>query len=174
MEATTQAYGVYSGQAVQLKAELEKAETAVAEFKQKHGFVDLAMEKATTLQNADRLKSLLDGIQGGGAEPVAAPVGENESNAVAEGGTGGNDLARLVSRVNELRLERTRRAAMYAPGHVKLDEIQGQLAAAEGLLGSKVKWVREAIYRYRARSKALDAIQPEFNRLVRDASVPGG
>ncbi len=167
MEAASQAYQVYSGQAAQLKSDLEKAEQAVAAFKLKHGFVDLASEKTTLLQNADRLKSMLDGIQGG----EAVSSGTSETTGANEGGTGSNDLARLVSRVNELRLERTKRAAMYAPGHVKLDEVQEQLAAAEQLLGNKVKWVREAAAGYLARSKALDGIQPEFNRLLREAAV---
>lgn len=169
MEVASQSYEVYSVQAAQLKTDLELAEQAVATFKLKHGFVDLVSEKATLLQNADRLKSMLDGIQSGGGPGVALAGAADAASTDAV--TGSNDLARLVSRVNELRLERTRLAAMYVPGHVKLDEVQGQLAAAEKMLANKVKWVREAAAGYLARSRVLDGIQPELNRLMREAAV---
>lgn len=170
MDAISQAYEVYNSQANQLKSELEKAERAVSAFKVKHGFINLASEKATMLKNADRLKSLLDGIEGGNT-PEPEAVEDGDAINPIQDGVGGNDLARLVVRVNELRLERTRRSAVYADGSVKLDEIQTQLAAAEQLLNNKLKWVQSAAQKYHARSKVLDALQPEFDHLTRDVAM---
>lgn len=170
MDATTQAYSVYNEQANQIKSQLENAVTALSNFKIKNGFVDLATEKVTMLKNADRLSALLDGIEGGDISSISSTE-DSDLDSPLQTSIGGNDLARLAGRVNELRLERSRRGAVYVNGNIKIDETQAQLSSAEKLLAEKIRSVRAAANNYRARSKFLDSLQPEFDRLTREVNM---
>ncbi len=157
MDSASLAYSIYREQASQLNSELKDGEQAIAQFKVKYDFVDLSAEKATLLRNIARLTAVLDGLQSNSGVDLAENSNDN--------------FARLVSRVDDLRIESERRSALYQSGHVKLDEINMQLKMADQLLAKKVTIIRKAVAGYQARSKLLDAVEPEYNRLLREEAV---
>lgn len=160
----------YSAQSAELRTDLAKREAAVVQFKQQYQFVDLEKEKLEALDNYQRLKNTLDGVLDVNiSTEIQLPVTAGPAAASIGGGT--DDAAELASRVNQLRIELQGRSAIYAAGHVKLEEIQDQLKITEQLLNKKIRNIIASANRYWERSRTLDALTPEYNRLRREVEV---
>lgn len=173
MDAYAGAYEFYRKQTQDLLAALEQSEAALGSFKKRYAIVDLDAEKGMLIQKVERLASVLEGVpsQGEAYAPKVSAKGTDAKNADSGVGMSGGELAQLAGRLNELRLERARRASLYENGAPVVEEVDNQIAKAEAILRRESANLRALIARHRERLNTLDAIEPQLRQLQRDVAA---
>lgn len=187
VNAFSEGYGFYRKQADELLSALRVAEGELAEFKRKHAVIDAPAEKAMLMQKIERMTSVLEGtLPHHAVDSAPVPVG---TGAGSEAGLGrglvvpirdtranlaGNELSQMVARLNELKLEKIRRASLFEPTTPMVQEIDNQVTSLERMLDSEVRQMRGLINAYKARLTALDGAETDLFRLQRTVAIGEG
>lgn len=184
VNAFSEGYAFYRRQADELLVALRNAEAELAAYKRRHAVIDAPAEKAMLMQKIERMTSVLEGTlprHAMEAPPVAVGTAAGTA-ARSEAGAGrglamplqdtraslaGNELSQMVARLNELKLERIRRASLFEPETPLVQEIDNQIASLERMLDAEVRQMQGLINAYKARLASLDAAETELFRLQR-------
>ena len=161
LNLASQQYMYYQRQTEQQREILAEAETHLAKFKVKHGVVDLATERQMLQREIEDLRLVFNATYGG------LPSANNVRGIT----TGSNEPPQLTTRLNELYLERAKRAITYQPDHPRVEEINSQIAKAETLLNQQSQRIGSLIERYKTRLNTLGTIEPELKQLQRQTKL---
>ena len=180
LHALSESYEFYRRQADDLAASLRVAEDALGQFKHRHALIDAPAEKTMLMQKVERMTSMLEGSLpsltagaaplpvnlAGAGEPamgrgLITPLGDTRARLA------GNELSQMMARLNELRLERVRRAGLFEPGTPLLDEVDNQVRSLERTLDDEVRQIRKLVGAYQARLRLVDSLETELFQLQR-------
>jgi uncharacterized protein involved in exopolysaccharide biosynthesis len=187
VNAFSEGYGFYRKQADELLSGLRVSEAELAQFKRRHAVIDAPAEKAMLMQKIERMTSSLEGsLPHHAVDAAPVPVGTAAGSDAGSGrglvmpirdtraNLAGNELSQMVARLNELKLERIRRIALYEPTTPMVQEIDNQVVSLERMLDSEVRQMRSLINAYKARLAALDGAEAELFRLQRAVTIGEG
>lgn len=168
-------YEFYQRQTEMLKGEVGVASDTLLKFKSRHHLVDLQAEKNMLLQRIDSLSSILDGAN----LPVPGNPQHNTENPDMQGLTepvkmtpagipqSNGDILQLATRLNDLKIELSRRKVLYESNHALIRELETQITSISEILKKQVTHLVVTINSYKQRLALLDQLEPELNRLTR-------
>lgn len=168
-------YEFYQRQTEMLKGEVGVASDTLLKFKSRHHLVDLQAEKNMLLQRIDDLSSILDG----GNLPVSGNTQHNTEHTDTQSLTGqikptqvgipqsNGDILQLATRLNDLKIELSRRKTLYESNHALIRELETQITSISEILKKQVTHLVVTINSYKDRLALLDQLEPELNRLTR-------
>jgi uncharacterized protein involved in exopolysaccharide biosynthesis len=161
-----ESYGFYLEQAGKAKQDLDLAEAALGELKNRHRFTDLEREKALLLERVETLSGLVDGtpLRVSGAGAAGDSQGASET-------LGAPQLSALRSQLAGLRIELAKTRISYKPGHRQVRELQSQIAAVEQTIAGEMDQLEGKLASYRERLHALESVHTEFNRATRNLEL---
>ncbi len=176
--------GMLLRQADTVRGELDVAERELFDLRARHGISDLAGEKSDLLERINRLTTVIEGV--GEAAPAAAGVAVAVQPRRAPGterslidvpdneainSAVGSQLVQLRAQLNSLRVSRAGLAAELSSEHPRLLSLDQQIASTEQLLRRELTALKQTIAGYRTRLNTLTAVEPELQRLQRNASM---
>jgi len=184
LNASSERYEFYRKQSEQLAETLHESETGLAKFKAKNAVIDFQSEKSILIQKIERLTSLLEGVHPSGVVDLSTAVVEREAGtdrAEMRGLTaplpdvgaslGNNEMSQLMGTLNQLKLERARRGTLLNQDDPRVQELDNQIALAEGILAKQIAKTTKLISLSKARLAVLDRIEPELRQLQRDVAT---
>lgn len=184
LNALSERYEFYRKQSEQLAETLHESETDLAKFKAKNAVIEFQAEKSMLIQKIERLTSLLEGVHPGSAIDLpTAVVGHEAGTDRAEmrgltaplpdvgASLGNNELSQLMVELNQFKLERARRGTLLNQDDPRVQELDHQIALAEGILAKQVAQITKLISLSKARLTVLDRIEPELRQLQRDVAM---
>jgi uncharacterized protein involved in exopolysaccharide biosynthesis len=167
-------YEFYQRQTEMLKGEVGIASDTLLKFKSQNHLVDLQAEKNMLLQRIDSLTSILDGAN----LPVSGNPQYNTENPDMQSLTGpvklaqvgipqsNGDILQLATRLNDLKIELSRRKTLYESNHALIRELETQITSISVILKKQVTHLVVTINSYKERLALLDQLEPELNRLT--------
>ena len=178
MNDNAEDYEFYQRQTDKLSADLDLAVAALLNFKQQHHIVDIQAEITMLVQRIDYLTSILDGTSLPMAIPKVTESGDKDagltdtiSPSKVDIPQSSNEIAQLVSRLNDLKIEYARRNTLYEKSHPVSKELEVQISGITAILKKQVHHLVTTINNYKTRLSLLTNIEPELNRLARTATA---
>lgn len=175
--------GMLVRQATTVRNELDEAEHELFALRSRYAIADFAAEKSAMSERINRLTTVIEGgnellpapsspLPAGAARP--APAGRamievSGSDAVNSGV--GAQVVQLRTQLNALRVARIGLLADLSSEHPRVRSMDQQIASVEALLGKEVRAMKDTIAGYQSRLNTLVAVEPQLQRLQRNAAI---
>jgi polysaccharide biosynthesis transport protein len=173
-DATTKASEFLDRQLTDLKARVQKSEEGLVKFSKEHNIYSIGDKEIVILQKLADLNTALTAAQADRMQKesiwnVVKSAGLDEVSDIIRN----NLIKELETNVANLHVAQAKLSASFKPGWPELDQVTGQLAAAESQLKNEsqnaIKSIqtacRAAIQREKLLSDALEAQKVEANAL---------
>ena len=170
--------GMLLRQTEKVRGELEEAERELFALRSRYGITDLGAEKSAMVERINRLTAAIEGtgdlLQSSEANAPRAPTTRRGAAGTASGGAAigatSAHVTQLRTQLNALRVARAGLVSDLSTEHPRLRAIDQEIGVIKALLRQEVAEINEAIAGARARLNTLSAVEPQLQRLQRNAA----